>query len=179
MGKQYESKQYDPSQFGVRQYPGGGAAPLSGTCAGLYYADRVDIELIFGKTNVAKWADVNNDGVLEDIDARICWALQNAKAYFDDSLYRGPLVIPFVAPYPVQVRTENARYAGCMLYDSRGVVDMVDGKVHDALEVHRKKVLTFITRILANQLTLVGVQMRTNTPGVPIDEEIVNPLPTI
>jgi hypothetical protein len=177
MSEQFENKQYDPAQFDAKQFPGGGIEPLSSTCDGTYYADRADIELLFGKTNVEKWADVDNNQNQDDIGTRICWALQNAKAYFDDSLYRGPLVIPFVAPYPNQVRVENARYAGCTLYDSRGVVDMVDGKAHDALEAHRKKVQTFITRILANQLTLVGVEMRTNTPGVPIDEEIVYPLP--
>jgi phage gp36-like protein len=166
MGEQFENKQYDPTQFGAKQFPGGGNKTAA-TCDGVYYANRSDVELIFGESNVLQWADVDNDGNTGKIDARVCWALQCAKAYFDDMLNGGPYAVPFVLPYPQQIIVENARYAGCALYDSRGVVDTDgDGKAVDALTQQRNKTQTFITRVLANQTQLYGLDGTKNTPGV-------------
>jgi hypothetical protein len=172
LAKNFENKEYDPEQFGVKQFPGGGITTpqTGGSCDGLYYANRADIELIFGLSNVAQWADVDNDNDSSKIDTRICWALQSAKAYFDDMLNNGPYDVPFVLPYPQQIIVENARYAGCALYDSRGVIDTDgNGKGVDALTQQRKKTEAFIVRVLANQTQLYGLNSAKNTPGA-LDE---------
>jgi len=173
---QFENKQYDPAQFKAKQFSGGGVAPLSSTCDGFYYANRSDIELIFGQENTKGWADVDNDGNEEKIGARICWALQSAKAYFDDMLNNGPYAVPFAVPYPPQIVIENARYAGCALYDSRGVTDTDgEGRALDSLSQQRKKTEAFIVRVLANQTQLYGLDGAKNTPGV-YNEPIIEPI---
>lgn len=42
---------------------------------------RVDLEAVVGKSNIAQWADANNDGDDVDINARITWAIQSAADY--------------------------------------------------------------------------------------------------
>lgn len=173
MASQFENKQYDPAQFGTSQLPGGGETstpPSPSGCNNQYYANRSDIELIFGKSNTSKWADVDNNGDLDDIDDRICWALQSAQAYLDDMLNNGPHSIPIAKlsnnKFPTQLVVECARKAGTILYDSRGVADVdADGRPQDSLRMHREQTQRFITRILAGQMQLLNVPLKTNTPG--------------
>lgn len=169
---QFQNKQYDPAHFGAKQFPGGGAEPLApGTCDGLYYANRSDIELIFGKLNTSKWADVDNLGVTDDIEARICWALQNSEAYLNDMLNGGPHSVPIASPFPVQLIVECARKAGTILYDSRGVTDVdADGRPQDSLKMHRDQTQRFIKQIVSGQMQLVGVPVLTGTPGAYLGE---------
>lgn len=182
--KHFENKEYDPQQFDAKQFPGGGPAPFipptpSG-CNDVYYANRSDVELIFGILNTSKWADVDNNGDEIFIDARICWALQGAEAYLNDALNGGPHDVPIAKlannKYPTQLIVECARKAGTILYDSRGVTDVdTDGRPQDSLKMHREQTARFISRILANQIVLTGVPLRTNTPGAV--DAIVNTVP--
>ena len=178
LAKNFENKEYNPEQFGVKQFPGGGNVqdipPTPSGCNDIYYANRQDIELIFGISNTSKWADVDNNADPVFIDARICWALQGAEAYLNDMLNGGPHTIPIVrmsdGKFPTQLIVECARKAGTILYDSRGVTDIdVDGRPQDSLKMHREQTARFISRIHANQMVLTGVPIQTNTPGAAID----------
>lgn len=117
------------------------------------YAQRQDVEMIFGSQNVEKWADLDNREDQYHIAQRISWALELAKAKIDDTLRDGPYEIPFSAPYPTTIKDVNARWAGVLLYDSRGIQDTdEDGKVNDNLKVHRVYVEDFLKKVLAGKI---------------------------
>src|SRR5262245_41738985 len=97
-GKQFEGQQFNGQQFNVGA---GGGGPTS-ECDGLYYANRSDVEVIYGTHNINKWADVENDGDVDLIGQRICWALQNSHAQMNDRMAGGPYLVPFIQPYPRQ-----------------------------------------------------------------------------
>jgi len=165
MANQFENKQYDPAQFGSKQFPGGGA--VTPVTPGSWYATRNDIELIYGKTNVFQWADVDNNENETDIDARIEWALKNSYYRINDRLNQGPYTVPFVTPFPNQVIVTSARMAGIELYDSRGITDFAEtGIPKHMLFYHVQMVEKFFVASLANQLFLVGQETTKNVPGV-------------
>ena len=89
------------------------------------YASRSDLELVYGKSNIEKWADIDNDGDPVAIDARITWALEEADDRVDNRMLEGPYVIPF-NPVPRSVVNIAARLAGYYLYESRGMTDPDD-----------------------------------------------------
>jgi len=173
MAKTYSAQSFNAQHFANSAFPGGGSgvAPPTG-CVGLYYAERSDIELAFGKTNTEKWADVNNDANATEIADRICWALKSGHSYINDRLNGGPYVIPFVLPYPVSIILCTSYYAGVLLYDSRGITDMQeDGTEKNQVSFFRKWVEEYIMKILANRANIVGVDRRDSSPFV-----VSNPL---
>lgn len=130
------------------------------------YAARTDIELIFGRTNVQKWADLDNEEDQDFISSRICWALAESRAAFDDRLRGGPYTVPFEEPYPRQIIVMSARLAGVILYDSRGVADSADeDNPNHALTMHRKMVEKFFQKVLGDQIRL-DQEHTVNTPSV-------------
>lgn len=86
------------------------------------YAALSDIQMVFGSTNVDKWADLNNDG---NTAARIAWALDLATREIDERLRRGPYEVPFPT-VPDTIRDMAAQLAGVYLYNSRGITDTED-----------------------------------------------------
>ena len=50
------------------------------------YCVRADVEAVYGTGNVAKWADLNNNGSAGEITARIAWAITAASNEIDDML---------------------------------------------------------------------------------------------
>lgn len=86
------------------------------------YAVRADVEMEFGITNVKKWAD--NENLADDayIAARVTAKLTEAEAYINSRLLDGPYPIPFT-PVPDLIKAYTAKYAGFLLYTSRGVRD--------------------------------------------------------
>jgi phage gp36-like protein len=154
-------------QFDSQQFEGAADTPVIVTeCTGLYYAERTDVELAFGQTNVSKWADVNNDEDADDIETRICWALSNGHAYINDRLNGGPYAIPFELPYPTQIILCTAYFAGAFLYDSRGVTDMEDGKEKNQVSFFKKYVEEYLRGLLSNRFNLVGVTRANNSPFI-------------
>lgn len=119
------------------------------------YASRADVETAFGKSNVKKWADVNNDGNGADVEARVTWALESAYEYVNDRLREGPYTIPFVidGTLPKTIVRMCAAYAGVLLYESRGIVDVdADGRAMHALKWHKDWVEDMIKKIHARQI---------------------------
>lgn len=118
------------------------------------YATRSDIEDIYGITNVAKWADINNDGVsTEDrVTDRVNKALSRATAEINDRLRGSRYSIPFTE-VPNTVVYLCALYAGIWLYSSRGVTDYdPNGKAQDQLSYQRKEFNKKIRMFWAGQI---------------------------
>ena len=118
------------------------------------YAQRGDIEQVFGKTNTVKWADLDGMGVKVDIDARIKWALETSYAELHDRLRNGPITIPMPAPYPRTLVRVQAQMAGVWLYESRGITDNQEG--NHQLAWHKKEIARLITDIHAGKLIMEG-----------------------
>lgn len=86
------------------------------------YSVRADIETVYGKIEVAKWADLDGDGVADDIASRITNAITRADAQIDDTLRGGPYTVPFTT-VPQIIADISAKLAGVLLYEPRGVRD--------------------------------------------------------
>lgn len=87
------------------------------------YSTRSNLEIVFGKTNITKWADANNNNNKDDIAARIAWAIESADSSIDDRLRRLGFTLPF-DPVPITIREISCRLAGICLYEfPRGVAD--------------------------------------------------------
>ena len=155
MSMNFAGKNFEAKNFQAGNFPGGGVQSASVGCDGVYYANRSDIELLYGTSNVTKWADVDNNGVLDDITNRICWALQNATADIDSRLLGGPYKIKFATPYPIIIITLCARLAGIMLYDSRGITDFSEeGLPKHQLFYHKEMVNTTMNGILSRKIRI-------------------------
>lgn len=83
------------------------------------YAEREDIENIFGADNVTKWADLDNKRNTTNIESRIEWVLDLATTKLDNALRGCPYEIPFSEPYDLEVVEITARMAGLLLYENR------------------------------------------------------------
>lgn len=117
-----------------------------------HYCDRDDVELVYGRSNVAKWADLNNDQDENDIAERIGWACCLATSEIDDRLRDGPYDVPFEEPWALSLVDATARLAGTLLYDSRGAIDVgADDDPAHSLAPMRKRVEKFIKSVLAGR----------------------------
>ncbi|HQU42388.1 MAG TPA: DUF1320 family protein [Pirellulales bacterium] len=123
-----------------------------------YYCQRSDIEAVFGPANVAKWADIENNGDPVAIAARVASAIAWATEEINDKLRGGPYVIPLaggtVGPaLPVTVVDLSANLAGVWLYESRGVQDFSEetGTPYHRLQWNRKRSYDALAEIRANK----------------------------
>jgi hypothetical protein len=167
-----------PLRYTAPQAP---APPTSGgtpsECDGLYYANRSDIELIFGAQNVSVWADLDSDQDTVKIGARVCWALKNVTAEMNDKLYNGPYRVPFIktstVPYPTQIVNTCARMAGLSLYEARGITDFAENGIpKNQLFSHAQMIKMFFYKILNGQMRLIGQVSTQNVPGVYTDQPV-------
>ena len=124
-------------------------------------ASDTDIDNIYGKDNVDKWADRNNKGSVDgaaEILAVRSWARHLAEARINGKLKDGPYRIPFTdegSGFDLNIIDLMAREAGVLLYDSRRITDTDEESV-DALSLHRRMVIKFIAEILSGRLKLIG-----------------------
>lgn len=142
------------------------------------YAERVDIEFIFGADNVKKWADLDNDENDVKIANRIDEALNLATVYIDDRLRGGPYKIPFTTEgdgsssshtnVPRQILDACARYAGVKLYESRGITDFnrEAEEVDHQLSPHIIAVKRFLNNVMAGVVRLDTKIIATQIPKV-------------
>lgn len=117
------------------------------------YADDDDLDAIYGKTNVDKWADTQNLGQPSVITARRAWALQLASDRCDARLRRSKYLVPLEAPIDGVVVDLVARSAGVLLYDSRGLSDQ-ESAGKDQLKNHREYVNKTFMEIEAGTIEL-------------------------
>jgi phage gp36-like protein len=124
-----------------------------------------DINKIFGRTNVERWADLENDQDPADITARIDDALELADEYFKDRLLGGPYVIE--EPLPKLFVYNHAKLAGLFLYESRG---FEDADPTNNMSHARKEVDKYIDNLLNRRVRLGSVESSKSSPSVIKDE---------
>lgn len=115
-------------------------------------AARIDVERIFGPTNVRNWADLESRRDEDHIAGRIEWSLELAESKVMARMRLGPYRIPLEAPVDPVVVDLVARMAGVLLYDSRGSADG-DGETN-TISPHRKQVDETIRAIMAGQIRI-------------------------
>lgn len=121
------------------------------------YAEQSDVENIYGTTNVAKWADMENTRDEDYIAGRITWAIGLASAHIDSMLLGGPYTVPF-SVVPALIKDGCARLAGVYLYDGRGIVDVdANGNPVHPLATHRDMVDKLLFNVKAAKQRLPGV----------------------
>ena len=92
------------------------------------YAIQTDIENVFGVQNVAQWSNLDNVSPGADT-GRITVALNLAEEYVNNRLRNSIYVVPLqirgnAAGATMYMITDMvARWAGCWLYESRGMAD--------------------------------------------------------
>lgn len=96
------------------------------------YTTRERLERQFGKTNISRWADLENNGLASEIAAQIAWAIEEVSRQIDDEMRGGPYEVPFAdiadaPPTPSGIVTWCTQKCGLLLYDSRGHTDGTDG----------------------------------------------------
>lgn len=127
------------------------------------YSAKEDVELAFGRSNVRKWADIDNTSLQEVVDARVAWAIEQADSELDSKLansqYQFPLADDSEVP-PILARM-SSYLAGVLLYESRGVTDVGErGQAQHALMWHRKRVDEFVRDVWGRRVELLGVTLR-------------------
>lgn len=128
------------------------------------YADRTDIDNVFGTDNVTTWADLNNSGDAGEVAARVAWALDLSYSRLNARLRGGPYVVPLSEPVDEVVVNMQATMAGLLLHDSRGYDD--SGKRRDPLGVHRKVLEADIRMVRAGHLRLDAEGEASAVPAV-------------
>ena len=120
------------------------------------YCDRDNVEDRFGNSNVAAWADLDNDEDAAKILARITAAIVAADADIDDLLRGGMYTIPFDEPPPQAIIGISADLAGVWLYENRGIQDYnpETGAVVHRLKYADDRAWKKLRRIVAGQITL-------------------------
>jgi len=143
------------------------------------YCEPTDLFLGFGKANIIKWADVDNNNDNNSINTRIAWAIENATNELDGKLADSPYQFPLAVggPYPPVLIKMCASLAAVMLYDSRGISD--ENK-ETGLSKHKKAVDMFVRDIYARRMTLPGailnpdaVDISTTPDFVPLGATII------
>ena len=115
---------------------------------------RRDVELVYGKDNVALWGNPDNIEDLAEVEARINWANDYAEQEFLGRIAEGPYD-------PEEVRTTKpmmavlicASLAGVHLYDTRRVIDSDESTNRVAKQ--KKNVDRWIGQIMSGQLKLI------------------------
>ena len=125
------------------------------------YSTRSDLELIFGKSNLDKWADLNNAEVATEIAARITWAISLADERIDDRLRDGIYDVPLVTSSRTIIDV-SARLAACFLYMSRGLIDPED-TAKNQLKMHQDYAESQLNDILAGRIRIDATRRNTTT----------------
>jgi len=125
------------------------------------YSTPADLALVFGRSNLEKWADLNNNGVAVEITARIAWAISLADERINDRLRDSLYVVPLTTTSQTIVDL-SARLAGSYLYMSRGMVDSEDASKNQ-LQVHEEYAEKLLNDIIAGRVRIDATRRNTHT----------------
>ena len=135
--------------------------------SGEFYCTRQDVELIFGKSSVRTWADVDNEGDEDFISDRILTMIALAHEQTNDGLRNGGYVVPFTSPRPASLTYNVAALAGVLLYESRGAIDADNEDGTHRLTPYRKRWDKYIKQLLSQQVRIDATrQNATTAPAV-------------
>lgn len=156
-----EQVTYALDQLALLTVAGGGVVVPMGS----YMCARVDVERVFGSENVASWADLNNNQVAGEIDARINYCIQIADSEMRAALASSQWVMPVEGDtLPALLVHYVAVKAGVLLYEGRPVVDdMADGAGAHQLATHKRDVGRFIQGVLLNAISLEPLVSQINS----------------
>lgn len=123
------------------------------------YCTKADMELEFGATNIADWANIDNDGNATTKSARITEAIAVASEEIDEVLRTtGYLVSSVQADGDGTPKAFNrlARVlAGLWLYESRGATDYArDGTPHHGHAWRRQWAHDYLERIRSGAIKI-------------------------
>jgi len=113
------------------------------------YATATDVNTMFGRSNVRKWADMDGDGFDQVIDAAVTQALTFAEAEVNSRLRGGPYTVPFTDTVPVLVQEATTILAGLRLYEKRGMDDE-----NDLMERKRVRANSLLQGIIQRKFVL-------------------------
>lgn len=140
------------------------------------YAERSDLDELYGSINVDKWADPDNQKETVLITARVVRALAYADAIIDDSLRGGLYALPVVdksSATPVIINDMAAHIAAVWLYELRGTQDY-DAKTGVARHklMHKKQmVMDTLRGLRAGTMILDAELVGSILPSVVTDLE--------
>lgn len=147
---------------------------------GFTYAENTDLDIRWGKKNIDKWADADNDNDADKILTRRGWALARAERYINSRLKGYLYTVPFEAfpATPPEITDLVVTFAGIYLYQSpRGLADGEDTQA--AMQVEKDDVELYIRNILGGVVRLTNVTISTQHPEVypiteiPVQENII------
>lgn len=123
------------------------------------YAIRDDLELMWGKQNVRKWASIDNDNSDLTIAHRIAWALELASRKLDGMLGGRGYIIPFEpleedGDLDPEIIEMTCRLAALLLYDPRGVTDSESENGEHKLSGQADVVNKWAHRVRSGRITL-------------------------
>ena len=122
------------------------------------YTSRSILELMVGRTNVLKWANLENDdeeeaAVATLIDDRIMFAISRAGARLHELLARSRYNLP-LTPLSEELVANVTGLAACYLYEARGALefDQQTNTVEHQLAFYRKRFESYVKNILAGRI---------------------------
>lgn len=134
-----------------------------GAFVGTPVVTRASLNIVFGKTNIDKWADADNDQDPDKISARVAWASNKARNYIEGRLARR-YSVPFTS-VPVIVINLIVSRTGIELFKSpRGLVDGNDMTAQ--INSINLEVESQLDQILAGTLQLIDATRPVEIPGV-------------
>jgi hypothetical protein len=128
---------------------------------------------LYGEENVRKWADLDNEGNDDDIDARIAWAVEVVRDEIRSMLLYSASAYPTTEG--VSFRMNVMRKVGVMLYEARGVTNSPDDQGTHRLTYNKKQAEKYFKMVLAGQISTGGVASAAVPFTVGADDLISSP----
>lgn len=132
-----------------------------------------DVYGVYGRNNIDKWTDLNNDKDENAIKAKILSKIELCTERFYNRVRMCQYAIPFTGDAPLSVVDVVAKMVGIELYRGRGITDFVplnpEQMVTSPVATHEKEVDLWIRNLLAGRIHL-DLPLRSTT--VPV---VVNP----
>lgn len=130
------------------------------------YITQADVEAIFGIANVARWAQISNDGT-DDLTVRVTSAISFAEDSLNNRFRRSKYAVPLsFGVVPADVRFALAGMAGSWLYHSRGLQD-ANVETGDKLSYWRDQARIYFDSVLAGEIEWEAVRTF-NSPQAPV-----------
>lgn len=146
------------------------------------YCTAQDVYSLFGRSNVDKWADLENTRVRSEMDARIAVAIAWASEEVDDKLRGGPYLLPVGTgsgvppsgsfPVPKTIMDVAARLAGVWLYEARGIEDVdAEGRALHKMSWHKNRAYQVLAEVRNGTRRLAITALTTFPEAVSMDDE--------
>lgn len=129
---------------------------------------RTALELVFGAENVAKWADLDNNNVAEDIDARCGWALNLAESIVSGLLSGSTYKWDDIQSLPVVSHLITLQ-AGMLLYAPRAVSD--EENKTNPIRGHKEQFDMLIKRVYSGNFAFVGAVKQCSSVPVVVQHD--------